>query len=251
MIAYPNAKINLGLDIIEKRMDGYHEINSVFYPVKDLFDILEIIPSDNFLFSSSGLKIPGRIEDNICVQAFNLLKKDFSIQPVKIHLHKRIPIGGGLGGGSSDGSFTLTVLNKLFNLKLSTAQLHKYALRLGSDCPFFIDNLPMHVTGRGECLDWIDLDLSSFEFRFVFPDLHISTADAYAGIKCEMPKKDILTLIKQPIQSWKCRLKNDFEHYSLIKYPKLRNIKEKLYADGAIYASMSGTGSVFYGIFPS
>tara|TARA_B100000427_G_scaffold286237_1_gene260133 strand:- start:261 stop:1016 length:756 start_codon:yes stop_codon:yes gene_type:complete len=249
MIVYPNAKINLGLDVLEKRIDGYHEIASVFYPVKDLFDILEIVPSDDFSFSTSGFDIPGIIDENICVKAFNLLKADFSIQPVKIHLHKKIPIGGGLGGGSADGSFTLIVLNQLFDLQLSDIQLQQYALQLGSDCPFFIDNTPKYVTGRGECLQSLDLDLSSFEVRFIFSDLHIPTADSYTRVVCKTPRTNLLSLIKQPIESWKGRVKNDFEYSTFIDYPKLKDIKEKLYADGAIYASMSGTGSVFYGLF--
>ena len=250
MIVYPNAKINLGLDVLEKRTDGYHEISSVFYPVEELFDILEIIPADVLSFSSSGFSIPTIPKENICMKAFDLLRKDFGIQPVKIYLHKQIPIGGGLGGGSADGSFTLLVLNHLFDLQLSNTQLHHYALQLGSDCPFFIENTPKYVTGRGESFLALDLDLSSFEFRFVYPRLHISTADSYSGITCERPRTDLLNLINQPIENWKGRVKNDFEISTFINHPKLRTIKEQLYSDGAIYASMSGTGSVIYGIFP-
>lgn len=246
MIVYPNAKINLGLDILSKREDGYHNISSIFYPVKELYDILEIIPSEDFLFSSTGIKIPG--ENNICTQAFQLLKQDFNIDNVKIHLHKMIPIGAGLGGGSADGAFTLIVLNELFNLKLSNKELEKYALKLGADCPFFIDNTPKYVTGIGEEMTKIDLDLSAYELKFIFPDLHISTAEAYGGVSPRIPNLSLQDLIKQPIENWQSAIKNDFEISAFAKYPQLAKMKEKLYADGAIYASMTGSGSVLYGV---
>ncbi len=247
MIVYPNAKINLGLNVLKKRVDCYHEISSVFYPVTQLFDILEVIPSNVFLFSSSKITIPG--EKNICEKAFDLLKADFDIRPVKIHLHKQIPIGAGLGGGSADGAFTLIALNRLFNLQLSKKQLEKYALQLGADCPFFIDNKPKLVDGIGEKMTLFDLDLSSFELKFIFPELHISTAEAYAGITPQLPIINLPDVISQPIEKWRGRVKNDFEISAFKKYPKLKIMKEQLYADGAIYASMSGSGSVLYGIF--
>ena len=247
MIVYPNAKINLGLNVLQRRVDGYHEISSIFYPVKELFDILEIIPADVFLFSSSGLAIPG--DENICMKAYNLLKKDFGINPVRIHLHKLIPIGSGLGGGSADGAFTLIVLNDLFNLSLSQNQLEGYALRLGSDCPFFIQNTSKYVSGIGQEMSSFDLDLSDFELKFIFPELHISTADAYAGISPQLPQINLLDLINQPLDCWKDKVKNDFETSAFIKYPILKTIKEQLYRDGAVYASMTGSGSVIYGLF--
>ena len=247
MIVYPNAKINIGLNVLEKRADGYHELASVFYPVKDLCDILEILPSTEFSFSSSGIKIPG--EGNICAKAFEMLKQDFEIDNVKIHLHKQIPIGAGLGGGSADGAFILKAMNLLFDLKLSTAQLEKYALQLGADCPFFIENIPKYVQGVGEKMMGVDLDLSAYELRFIFPELHISTAEAYAEIIPQLPTTNLLDLISQPIQSWKGKVKNDFEISTFTKHPKLKVMKAQLYADGARYASMSGTGSVLYGVF--
>jgi 4-diphosphocytidyl-2-C-methyl-D-erythritol kinase len=247
MIVYPNAKINLGLNVLKKRADGYHEISSVFYPIEEFFDILEIIPADILLFSSSGVAIPG--EGNICMKAYDLLKADFGIHPVTIHLHKQIPIGAGLGGGSADGAFTLIALNQLFALKLSKKQLEKYALQLGADCPFFIENIPKYVTGIGEKMSPVDLDLSSFELKFILPELHILTAEAYAGITPQLPMINLLDLITQPIESWKRKVKNDFEISTFTKHPKLKAMKEQLYADGAIYASMSGSGSVLYGIF--
>jgi len=247
MIVYPNAKINIGLNVLEKRSDSYHELFSVFYPVKQLCDILEIIPATDFSFSSSGIPIPG--ENNICTNAFDLLKSDFGIGNVKIHLHKQIPIGAGLGGGSADGAFTLKALNEVFELNISNKELEKYALKLGADCPFFIDNTPKYVTGIGEKMTAIDLDLSPYELKFIFPDLHISTAEAYGGVTPKIPEKNLLDLIKKPIANWKSTVKNDFEDSAFSKYPELIKIKEKLYADGAIYASMTGSGSVIYGVF--
>jgi len=246
MIVYPNAKINIGLNVLEKRADGYHEISSVFYPVKELVDILEIIPGEDFSFSSSGIAIPGN--SNICAKAYDLLKADFGIENVQIHLHKQIPIGAGLGGGSADGAFVLKALNELFELNLTNHQLEKYALKLGADCPFFIENTPKYVTGIGEQMTAIDLDLSDYEIKFIFPELHISTAEAYGGV---IPKKDetnLLDLISKPIANWKEEVRNDFEVSAFKKHPELSKMKANLYADGAIYASMTGSGSVIYGV---
>ena len=247
MIVYPNGKINLGLNVLEKRADGYHEISSAFYPLKQLFDMLEILPADNFSFSSSGIAIPGG--SNICTKGFDLLKADYDVGNVKIHLHKMIPIGAGLGGGSADGAFVLKALNELFELNLTNNQLEKYALKLGADCPFFIENTPKYVTGIGEKMTAIDLDLSDYEITFIFSELHISTAESYGGV---MPKKDetnLLYLISKPITNWKEVVRNDFEVSTFKKHPELSKMKAKLYADGAIYASMTGSGSVIYGVF--
>ena len=247
MIIYPTAKINIGLNVLEKRADGYHELSSVFYPVNYFCDILEIVPSAKFSFSSSGKEIPG--EGNICVKAFEILKQEFSISNVNIHLHKQIPIGAGLGGGSADGAFTLRALNQIFDLKLSKEQLEKYALQLGADCPFFIDNTPKYVSGIGERMSPVNLDLSSFELKFIFSELHIATAEAYNGVMPKIPETNLLELINQPIENWKGKVKNDFEFSTFSNYPQLEKIKSQLYADGAIYASMSGSGSVLYGVF--
>ena len=246
MIVYPNAKINIGLNVLEERADGYHEISSVFYPVKELVDILEIIPGEDFSFSSSGISIPGN--SNICTKAYDLLKADFGIENVQIHLHKKIPIGAGLGGGSADGAFTLKALNEIFDLKLSNTELEKYALQLGADCPFFIENTQKYVTGKGEKMNEIDLDLSAYELKFIFPELHISTAEAYGGVILKHPETNLLDLMSKPIENWKGEVKNDFEISAFEKYPELEKMKEKLYADGAIYASMTGSGSVLYGV---
>lgn len=247
MIVFPNAKINLGLNVLEKRADGYHELSSVFYPVKDLCDILEVVPSTEFSFSSSGIKIPGK--GNICTEIFKILKEDFQIDNVKMHLHKQIPIGAGLGGGSADGVFALKAMNTLFDLKLSISQLEKYALQLGSDCPFFVENIPKYVQGVGENMSSIDLDLSAYELKFIFSELHISTADAYGGIISRIPENNLLDLINQPIENWQGKVKNDFEVSTFATHPQLKKMKEKLYIDGAIYASMSGSGSTLYGLF--
>jgi len=247
MIVYPNAKINIGLNVLEKQADGYHELSSVFYPVNELSDMLEILPAKHFSFSCSGIAIPGN--SNICVKAFELLKSDFDITNVIMHLHKQIPIGAGLGGGSADGAFALKALNEIFRLELSIIELEDYALQLGADCPFFIDNTPKYVTGKGGKMKEIDLDLSVYELKFVFPELHISTTEAYGGVMPKQPETNLLDLISKPIENWKTTVKNDFEVSAFEKHPQLEKIKEKLYADGAIYASMTGSGSVIYGIF--
>ena len=246
MIVYPNAKINLGLNILRKRKDGYHDISSVFYPVKECVDILEIIKSDTFEFTKSGIEIPDG--ENLCEKAWKLLHTDFEIGNVKIHLHKQIAIGAGLGGGSADASFTLKSLNELFELKLTNKELEKYALRLGADCPFFIDNTPKLVEGIGEEMTSIDLDLSDYEIRLVNPDIHISTKEAFSVVVPETPEKSVEELIKLDVKEWKEKLKNDFEDSVFEKYPQLEKIKEDLYNEGSIYASMSGSGGVVFGI---
>ena len=247
MIVYPNSKINIGLNVLEKRADSFHELSSVLYPVKDLYDILEILSSDEFIFSSSGIEIPG--EDNICEKAWKLLYDDFGIGNVKLHLHKLIPVGAGLGGGSADASFTLKALNELFELNLSNIQLEEYALQLGADCPFFIDNTPKYVQGIGDKMIAIDLDLSDYEIRLINPEIHISTKDAYSRVVPKTPELTIEEIIKLPIKEWKNKLKNDFEKSIFEKHPQLKELKENLYKEGAIYASMSGSGSVIYGVF--
>jgi len=247
MIVYPNAKINLGLNVLRKREDGYHDISSVFYPVKEYVDILEIIKSERFQFTKSGIEIPDG--ENICEKAWKLLDTDFGIGNVKIHLHKQIPIGAGLGGGSADASFTLKYLNELFDLNLNNKDLEKYALRLGADCPFFIDNTPKLVEGIGEKMTSIDLDLSNYEIRLVNPDIHISTKQAYSGIVPKTPVLSVEKIIELPIIEWKGKLKNDFEESIFEKHLQLEGIKDELYKQGSIYSSMSGSGSIVFGIF--
>lgn len=247
MIVYPNAKINIGLNVLQRRDDGYHDISSIFYPVKECVDVLEVVKSDTFEFAKSGIEIPDG--ENLCEKAWKLLHKDYEVGNVRIHLHKQIPIGAGLGGGSADASFTLRALNDLFELKLTNKELEGYALQLGADCPFFIDNIPKLVEGLGERMTNLELDLSEYEIRLIDPEIHISTKEAYSGVVPETPELSVEEIIQLPIKEWKNKLKNDFEDSVFVKYPELKKIKEKLYDDGAIYASMSGSGSIVYGIF--
>ncbi len=254
MIRFPHCKINLGLSIIEKRTDGFHALETVFYPVA-LQDALEIIHSDEkkqeILFSHSGIAIPGNTEQNLCVKAYLLLKKDFpSIPSVKIHLHKNIPMGAGLGGGSSDGAFVLRMLNDMFNLSLSSEKLIDYAAQLGSDCPFFIYDKPCHAKGRGEILAPIECDLSNYKIALLHPQIHVSTAWAFGQLNPHAKQKSIAQIITQPIATWKSDLVNDFEEPIFKAHPILEDIKNYLYEQGALYASMSGSGSSLFGIFP-
>lgn len=252
MIQYPHCKINLGLSIVAKRTDGFHELETVFYPVA-LKDILEITPTPNkelTNFSHSGLPIPGDSNNNLCLKAYQLLKIDFPTLPeIQMHLHKIIPMGAGLGGGSSDGTSALIILNTLFKLGLSKDQLITYAEKLGSDCPYFLFDSPCHATGKGEILSPIQLDLSNFYFILLHPGIHIATPWAFQQIApC---KKDVLirNIIQQPIQTWKQFLINDFEAPVIKSHPIIGALKNDLYQQGAIYASMSGSGSSLFGIF--
>ncbi len=255
MVVFPNCKINLGLHILNKRQDGYHNIETVFYPVP-LKDALEIIPSGNIdaiQFTSSGLTISGDAATNLCSKAYHLLKKDFPNLPgVKIHLHKAIPMGAGLGGGSADAAFTLQLLNNRFTLNLSTTQLIDYSLQLGSDCPFFILNEPCVATGRGEIMEKIKLDLSAYQLMLVNPGIHVNTAAAfgYPGMqKINHSSVSLKNIIAQPVNNWQQLLTNDFEASLFNKYPLIKEIKETLYTMGASYAAMSGSGSTVYGLF--
>lgn len=251
MISFPNCKINLGLNVVDKRGDGFHNIETVFYPIP-FTDGLELIQTDHpsLLFNTTGLPIEGNSNENICIKAYDLLKKDFPQLPfIKMHLHKCIPTGAGLGGGSADGTFTLQLINKKFNLQLTNEQLINYALQLGSDCPFFIKNKPCLATGRGEQLEEILLDLSAYKIVIVYPNIHISTAWAFSQMtlfKRTIPLKEI---IQRPLEEWRENLLNDFEPIVFEKYPEIKKIKEKLYLNGAVYASMSGSGSAVFGFF--
>jgi 4-diphosphocytidyl-2-C-methyl-D-erythritol kinase len=252
LIAFPNCKINLGLNVLSKRPDGYHNIETVFYPLP-FYDVLEVIQSSNnqqpvelFL---SGNKVEGNIENNLCVKAYHLLQKDFpQLPPVKIYLHKVIPAGAGLGGGSSDGAFTLILLNDKFHLQLSQQQLLYYALQLGSDCPFFIINKPCFAQQRGEILQPIQLNFSTYKLIIVNPGIHVNTGWAFTQVKFSQSSQ-LKNIVKEPVENWKGKLVNDFELPVFKKYPEIKNIKEQLYNAGALYASMSGSGSTVFGIF--
>lgn len=249
MLTFPNAKINIGLNIIEKRADGFHNIESVFYPV-DWCDVLEIIPSQakEAKFQSTGLKIPGNESSNLCLKAWQLLTSRITQAPL-IHLHKVIPMGAGLGGGSADGAFMLKMLNEVYDLKLSIDELKDFARQLGSDCAFFIENRPIFCYDKGDQFEDFSLDLKGKFIILVNPDIHISTAEAYSGVSPKKPKILLKEALKRPISEWKEIIKNDFEEKLLLKYPTIAEVKTSLYKSGAVYASMTGSGSTLYGIF--
>lgn len=248
MIKFPNAKINIGLYVTEKRPDGFHNLETVFFPV-GWSDILELTISGEVEFSSSGLVIPGETESNLVLKAYRLLQNDFNLPPVKIHLHKQIPFGAGLGGGSSDGAFTLVMLNKYFELGLSGENLEKYAARLGSDCPFFIRNQPVFATGKGEQMEQLQLSLNNWFILLVKPPFGVPTADAYRSIVPKKPLVSLKELIQLPVQEWKNNLENHFETPVFQQHPKIQEVKQLLYEMGATYASMSGSGSCVFGLF--
>ena len=247
MILFPPAKINLGLNILFKREDGYHELNSVMTPIP-LTDILEIVPSESFKFEQSGINIPDEIENNLCVKAYRLFQDYYNISPVNIHLKKIIPMGAGLGGGSSDAAYVLLGLNKLFELNLADEVLENMAAQLGSDCPFFIKNLTQLATGRGEILKPINFDLKDYNIKLLNIGIHVSTKDAYSNVNFSK-NKELDKIITAPIQTWQEMVSNDFEKSVFLKYPELKTIKQKFYDEGALYAAMSGSGSTMFGIF--
>lgn len=249
MLSFANAKINLGLHIVGKRTDGYHDLETIFYPVK-LYDVVEIIPLESgpTVFYSEGIVIPGE-GMNLCERAYQLIKQDFDIPSIAIHLIKKIPIGAGMGGGSADAAYVLKMLNDSFQLELSVKQLQTYAKQLGADCPFFIDNKPVYATGIGTDFSPIELNLSAYYIVVINPNIHISTAEAYRGVEAKQPEFDLRSIIKLPIQEWKYYLNNDFELSIFEQFPKIKELKDALYSFGAIYASMSGSGSSVYGIF--
>jgi len=253
MLVYPNAKINLGLNIVEKRASGYHNIETVFYPI-GLCDALEIIPSDScsdYSFSSSGIHIDGSVDDNLIVKAYHLLRNEYELPPVDITLIKQIPFGAGLGGGSSDAAFTLKALNELFGLKIAPKKLEAYAVALGADCPFFIKNKAVFATGIGNEFSKVSISLKGLFMVLVKPDIFVSTPEAYSKVVPAKPAYSILDVLKLPIEEWNGKLVNDFEVSVFEQYPAIANIKQQLYDAGAVYASMSGSGSSVYALFKS
>lgn len=248
MISFPNAKINLGLHVVERRSDGYHNLESLFYPV-ELCDILEVIPGERFGFQSTGLTIKGPEEENLVVRAWRLLQKRFDLPPVRIHLHKVIPIGAGLGGGSSDGAFMLKMANDLFMLGMTEAKLEEMAAALGADCPFFIGNRAALATGTGNILQPVDLDLSGYKIVIVKPPLAVSTGMAYKVVTPRRPDHTVVEVVTRPVEEWKELLVNDFEEHVFAMFPEIGTIREELFRLGAVYASMSGSGSSVYGLF--
>lgn len=251
MIVYSNCKINLGLNIINKRNDGFHNIETVFYPLT-LSDIIEIAESK----STTSLKIYNNpelekepVDKNLCIRTYKNMQKQFKLPPIEIHLYKKIPAGAGLGGGSSNAAFTAIAINKLFDLNLSNDELKKIVAPLGSDCAFFIENKPLFASEKGDSFEDVMCSLSEFYIQLISPKIHISTPEAYKNCIPHNPKFKLKNTINQPIKNWHNKITNDFEKHAFLKYPELKSIKKKLYQSGAEYASMSGSGSAFFGIF--
>jgi len=248
MITFPNAKINIGLNIVNRRDDGYHNLETIFYPI-NIKDALEIVKADKLSFESSGLEIPGRMEDNLCIKGYHLLKKDFDIPPVKIHLHKHIPIGAGLGGGSADAAFFIKLVNQTFDLGMADDKMINYSRQLGADCAFFIQNKPVFAFERGDEFEPIRLDLSNYKIVVVMPPVQISTSEAFRGVTPAPVKDSLMELIEKPVAQWKNFIKNDFENSVFKNHVMIRWVKASLYEAGALYASMSGSGASVFGIF--
>ncbi len=252
MIVFPNAKINLGLYITQKRQDGYHNLETLFYPVPWLSDVLEMVPDSKAAADSlgtSGFKVEGPESDNLVIKALQLLRDRHQIPPLRIHLHKAIPAGSGLGGGSSDAAFTLKLLNRLFQLHLTSTELEKTAARLGADCPFFIRNRPSLAHGIGDQLSDVSISLKDVWMMVVVPPVHISTAEAYRAITPQKPENPLMATLASPRETWRGNLKNDFEKELFERHPQLMKIQETLYAHDAFYASLSGSGSAIFGLF--
>ncbi|MCE2711147.1 MAG: 4-(cytidine 5'-diphospho)-2-C-methyl-D-erythritol kinase [Cryomorphaceae bacterium] len=248
MIFFPPAKINLGLKVRYKREDGYHELDTCMVPIP-LYDVLEILPSVSFSFRQTGLTFDGADQYNLCIKAYQLLSEEFDLPPVYMHLRKIIPMGAGLGGGSSDAAWTLIGLNKLFNLNIHPVKLEQYASILGSDCPFFIQDTIQLAEGRGEVLTPFDLSFSGKYIKIVNPGIHIGTAEAYASVNLTPSGPSPKELLNSPVYEWKRTVTNDFEPGTFRKYPEIEKIKQQLYDEGAFFALMSGSGSTVYGLF--
>jgi 4-diphosphocytidyl-2-C-methyl-D-erythritol kinase len=248
MVIFPNAKINIGLNVTERRADGYHNLETVFYPIK-INDVLEIISADELSFQSSGLDIPGNSDDNLCIKAYHLIKKKYNLPPIKIHLHKNIPIGAGLGGGSADAGFFIRLIDETFNLKMGVENMQDYARILGADCAFFIENKPVFAFEKGDEFEPVKLDLSPYYIVLVMPPVQVSTTEAYRGVKPAAVKTSLIELVTMPVTSWKKYIKNDFEESIFRNHVEIRGVKAALYEAGALFASMSGSGASVFGIF--
>jgi 4-diphosphocytidyl-2-C-methyl-D-erythritol kinase len=253
MVVFPPAKINLGLNILDKRPDGFHNLETVFYPI-DLYDVLEVIVCPDadidFEFTQTGVPLDCAPEKNLCYKAFQRIKSSFpEIEPIKVHLHKTIPTGAGMGGGSSDGAFMLQLLKSIFNLTISDAVHKNMALELGSDCPFFLVNRPSLALGRGEIISHCPIQLKGFHILIVNPGIHINTGWAFNALDKDRIPNSLTQLAEIPINEWNKWVKNDFEKPVFHHYPEIASIKESLYEQGAVFASMSGSGSTVFGIF--
>lgn len=252
MITFPNAKINLGLNIVEKRPDGYHNLETIFYPIP-LQDALEITPWEGserkYKLAQSGIQIAGDDENNLVVKAYKLLDNLYNLPPIEINLLKHIPSGAGLGGGSADAAFMLCMLNQHFQLNIPNEQLEVYAAQLGADCAFFVENKPTFAEGIGNIFSPIELSLKGYKLLLVKPDIFVSTRDAFAQIKPKRPSISLKEVAKMPVEAWETYMLNDFEESVFPQFPAIANIKAKLYDMGAIYASMSGSGSSVFALF--
>lgn len=249
MIAFPCVKINLGLYISGKRTDGFHDIKSIFYPVP-FGDMVEVISSgESPRLYASGIPVPGKVSDNLCMKAYDLIREKHGLPGSKVFLHKLIPIGSGLGGGSSDAVAVLKLCNEHFGLELDKSELKDYAAELGSDCPFFVDEKPALVSGRGDKMKDAEIDLDGFSIIIVHTGNPISTAEAYRNVEYQQPDINLEELHNIPLKLWRKKLQNCFEPFAFEKYPELENIKKRFYNSGAIYASMTGSGSAIFGIY--
>ena len=252
MVIFPNAKINIGLWVTSLRDDGFHNIESVFYPI-GLKDACEFVVNDSGNdsdeFTQTGINTDCPMNQNLVIKALNLLRSKYNIPSLRMHLHKAIPMGAGLGGGSSDASFVLRYLNRYFELGLETEDLKLLAEELGSDCPFFIDNKVSLARGRGEILTELDNVLCGMHIIIVNPGIHINTAEAYSGLKPKKRDNSLQEFYSLPIDTWRDNIENDFEASVFQSHPEIKEIKKELYKQGALYSSMTGSGSSVYGIF--
>lgn len=250
MILFPPAKINLGLRVLNKRGDGYHDVETCFYPIS-LCDILEAIPAlgGESVFSASGFPIPGKLEDNLVYRGYKLLNEHYRLPPLTLHIHKLIPLGAGLGGGSADATYALLLIRNLFKLSLSEKDIFDFATRLGSDCAYFLQKEVCMARGRGEVLSPVAISLKGWQLVVVKPDVHVSTADAYKALAPLKRADSLESLLGLPVEEWKDKITNDFETVVLRKHPVIGEIKDKLYSLGATFALMSGSGASVYGLF--
>ncbi len=251
MVCFPYAKINLGLNILRKRPDGFHDLETCFYPVKEVCDVLEMIESHEETFETEGADWEGKKEDNLVWKAYAAFRKmEPSCPPFNWYLLKKIPSGGGLGGGSSDAAFALRILADFCGWEKQDTRLWQLAASLGSDCAYFLLDSPALGSGRGEVLEPVDIpEMADYEIKLVFPDVKISTAQAFSQVKPAVPEKSISDIVRQPVSTWRYELKNDFEESVFPQFPQLQQYKNQLYDEGAVYASMSGSGSALFGLF--
>lgn len=248
MVTFANAKINIGLQVLRRREDGYHDLDTIFYPL-DIYDVLEIVEANETRFIPSGREIPGSGGNNLCLKAYELLRSVYDLPPVHIYLHKTIPIGAGLGGGSADAAFVLKLTNEKFGLGLDELQLMDFARQLGADCTFFIRNIPVLASGIGDVFQDIKLDLTSYQLVLIAPDIHISTVEAYGMVVPNPVGRQLAAAVTLPVEKWRDAIVNDFEAGVFAKYPEIADLKEFLYEKGAVFAAMSGSGSSVYGLF--